>query len=122
MPNVMVVTDDVWVENEVRAALTDADTAITVVADPRLVVEEATRIGPDLTIIDLQVGSMGGMAVIRALRSAMAADEIDRARTVLLLDRSADTFLARRAGADAWVIKPFTAQELRAVVAPPAKV
>jgi DNA-binding response OmpR family regulator len=35
---------------------------------------------------------------------------------VLLLDRSADSFLAKRAGADAWVIKPFHDAELRAAV------
>jgi DNA-binding response OmpR family regulator len=35
---------------------------------------------------------------------------------VLLLDRQADTFLAGRSGADAWVTKPFTASALRAAI------
>ncbi|MEX0797105.1 MAG: hypothetical protein WD274_10455 [Acidimicrobiia bacterium] len=39
-------------------------------------------------------------------------------RMVLLLDRSADTFIARRARADASVVKPLTAAELRSAVAP----
>jgi AmiR/NasT family two-component response regulator len=36
---------------------------------------------------------------------------------VLLLDRNADAFIAKRAGAAAWVRKPFTAFELRSAVA-----
>ena len=35
---------------------------------------------------------------------------------LLLLDRSADAFLAKRAGADDWLIKPFSPQDLRASV------
>jgi AmiR/NasT family two-component response regulator len=31
----------------------------------------------------------------------------------MLLDREADGFLAKRAGADAWVVKPFQAHQLR---------
>jgi DNA-binding response OmpR family regulator len=36
---------------------------------------------------------------------------------VMLLDREADVFLARRAGADAAVVKPFDAEELRTAIA-----
>lgn len=122
MARVMVVADDAWVENDVRAALTDPGTVISAVSDPRQAVEAAASEGADLAVVDLQVGSMGGMAVVRALRSAMATEEIGRLRTVMLLDRSADRFLARRAGADESVIKPFSAQELRAAAALPAEV
>ncbi len=36
---------------------------------------------------------------------------------VLLLDRRADAFLAKRAGANGWLVKPFTVQDLRATLA-----
>jgi DNA-binding response OmpR family regulator len=65
----------------------------------------------DAVIVDMQVQSMGGMAVVRDIRAAFQSGP--RPRTVLLLDRSADTFLAKRAGADAWVLKPFQDSELR---------
>lgn len=117
MARVMVVTDAVWIENDVRASLTDSGTQIEVVSDPRTAVERAETLDADIAVIDLQVGSMGGMAVVRALRSAAESGRIRPLRTILMLDRSADEFLARRAGADASVIKPFTAQELRAAVA-----
>lgn len=117
MSTVIVVTDAVWIENDVRASLTDPGTTIERVTDPRLAVAASQELAADIAVIDLQVGTMGGMAVVRALRAAVEAGDIDPIRMVLLLDRSADHFLARRAGADAAVVKPFTAQDLRRVVA-----
>lgn len=67
-------------------------------------------------VVDLQVGSMGGMAVARSVRDTEPTAW--SLRVVLMLDRKADAFLAGRAGADAWVTKPFTARELRDAVGP----
>lgn len=117
MADVIVVTDTDWVENDVRASLTDPGTVVHRVSDPRAALEGAKQHSAQAAVIDLQVGSMGGMAVVRALRAAIESHEIDPLRTVLLLDRTADRFLAHRAGADVSVVKPFNAQELRAAVA-----
>lgn len=122
MAKVIVVTDDIWVDNDVRATLTDPGTDLITIQDPRQAVEKAVEHSAAAAVVDLQVGSMGGMAVIRDLRSAMAGGDLAKMRTVLLLDRSADTFLARRAGADVWLVKPFTGQDLRAAIALPTPV
>lgn len=114
MPTALVVTDDIWVINEVKAALSVGDWHIQQIEDPRSVTARVEDSRVDVAIIDMQVGSMGGMAVVRAIRQMV--DPLDRPRTVLLLDRSADTFLARRAGADASVRKPVNASELRSAV------
>jgi DNA-binding response OmpR family regulator len=119
MANVVVLTDDPWVENEVLAALSDPGTDVHVISDPRAIEESVAEHAADVAVIDFQVRSMGGMAVVRALR--VEAD-VHPVRMVLLLDRSADGFLARRAGADAYVLKPFTAQQLRTAIALPAGV
>jgi len=113
----ILVADSTWVRNDVAAALPSTDWSVHH-ADPRLVVEAAGKHPPDVVVIDMQVGSMGGMAVVRRLREAMAMGQIDPARLILLLDRSADRFLARRAGADVGLLKPFTAQELRGALYP----
>lgn len=112
----MLVADADWVINEVRAALTLGDWDLSVVDDPRAAVDLALELTPEAVIIDMQVGSMGGMAVVRAIRQA--TEETSRPRMVLLLDRSADEFIARRAGADARVIKPITASALRIALSP----
>lgn len=119
MASIVVLTDDPWVENEVLAALSDPGTRVHVIADPRAIEEAVTQHQAEVAVIDFQVKSMGGMAVVRALR---VEANVHRVRTVLLMDRSADAFLARRAGADAYVLKPFTAQELRRAIALPAGV
>lgn len=120
MAKVLVVADDVWVDNDVRGSLVDPEHEIITESDPRRAVDAAVEHSVDAAVVDMQVGSMGGMAVVRALRMATAAGELDHPRLVILLDRSADAFLARRAGADAYVLKPFTAQQLRDAIAIPA--
>ena len=98
-----------------RSALSFGGWEIEEVTDPRAVVARVEESRVDAVIIDMQVGSKGGMAIIRSIRQA--TDLFERPRLVLLLDRSADEFLARRAGADAAVLKPFEAPELRAALA-----
>jgi DNA-binding response OmpR family regulator len=115
MPTALVVADGSWVINEVRSALSMGSWQIEEINDPRTVTDRLEESRVDAVIIDLQVGSKGGMAVVRSIRQA--TDATTRPRMVLLLDRSADEFLARRAGADASVLKPFDAAELRAALA-----
>jgi DNA-binding response OmpR family regulator len=110
-PLALVVSDGAWVTNEVRSALSVGSWQIEELSDPRAVVDRLDHSRVDAVIVDMQVGSKGGMAVVRSIRQA--TDAIARPRTVLLLDRSADEFLARRAGADAAVLKPINASELR---------
>jgi DNA-binding response OmpR family regulator len=114
MPLALVVSDGSWVVNNVRSALSVGSWEIEVLHDPRAVVGRLDQSRVDAVIVDLQVGSQGGMAVVRAIRQA--TDEQDRPRMVMLLDRSADRFLARRAGADASVLKPINATELRSAL------
>ncbi|MCB2224201.1 MAG: response regulator [Actinobacteria bacterium] len=114
--HILLVADEDWVREDVRAALGDARYEITEIDDPRRAVEACAEASPDVVIADLQVGAMGGMAVVRAVRGAADGGKIPHVPTVLLLDRSADTFLAGRAGADAAIRKPFGAFELRDLV------
>ncbi len=115
MPLALVVSDGSWVVNEVLSALSIGTWEIEVLDDARAIADRLERSRFDAVIVDMQVGSKGGMAVIRSIRQA--TDDHNRPRTVLLLDRSADHFLARRAGADAAVLKPINASELRAALA-----
>jgi DNA-binding response OmpR family regulator len=116
MADILVVSDVPWVVNDVRSALTDARFSIAVEADPRSAGETVRESAPDAVLIDFQVGSMGGMAVTRAIRDAAATSDGVRPPIVLLLDRDADGFLAGRSGADAWLRKPFTADALRSTL------
>ena len=59
--------------------------------------------------------SSDSRARVGAIRDEVDADS--RPRIVLLLDRSADRFLAHRAGADACVLKPIDSADLRQALA-----
>jgi DNA-binding response OmpR family regulator len=115
MTSVLLVTDAEWVRNDVRASLTVGEWDLVETDQPASVLELTRETGFDVVIVDMQVGSMGGMATIRAITDELEGDQ--RPRTALLLDRAADEFLARRAGADVAIIKPFTAQDLRSALA-----
>lgn len=112
MLKLVVVADTPWVVNEVRAALAVEGWQYIEVDDPRQATSTVIETRPDVILVDMQVGSMGGMAVVRDIRQQVDSPP----RMVLLLDRSADRFLARRAGADASVLKPFQATELRKAI------
>lgn len=117
--NILLIADATWVRNEVAAAASDPGIVLQEETDPHRAVEVAIEFMPDVVVVDLQVNGMGGMAVTRLLRGAALAGDIPSPRIVLLLDREADRFIAHRAGADAWVVKPFTPQQFRTVVAVP---
>ena len=120
MPSALLVADATWVVNDVQASLSRGDWRIDVLADPAHASARVAESLPDVVIIDLQVRNMGGMAVVRDIRATVGAGEMPR--LVILLDREVDGFLAKRAGADAWVVKPFTDHDLRAALATPSAV
>lgn len=120
MARVLLIADSPWVHGEVAAALGLGDISLDVISDPKVAIEQARKGPYDTYIVDLQVGSMGGMAITRTLREDSELDGRPRERVVMLGDRSADAFLARRAGADAFVIKPISSHELREAIAVPA--
>jgi DNA-binding response OmpR family regulator len=68
---------------------------------------------PDLVILDMQIGNMGGMAACMSIRHEETADRIPITAVLMLLDREADVFLAKRCEADGWLIKPLDAFRLR---------
>ena len=67
----------------------------------------------DLVIADLQIGSMGGVAVTMALRLDASVGRVPVVPVLLLLDRVADVHLGKRCGADGWLVKPLDAFRLR---------
>jgi two-component system alkaline phosphatase synthesis response regulator PhoP len=117
MPKILVVADAPWVTNDVHAALGLTGFEIQDHTDPRTLTDAVASFEPDLAIIDMQVAAMGGMAMARALKASAYSKGSGEMPVILLLDRSADAFLAKRAAADGWLLKPFTAAELRDAVA-----
>ena len=111
--HILLATDADWIVDEVTAALGDDDVHFTVCREGRAVAGQVSERLPDLAILDLQVGSMGGMAVTMSLRLDESAGVVDHVPVLMLLDRQADMHLARRSGAEGWLVKPLDALRLR---------
>ncbi len=108
----LVATDAEHVHDEVEAAL-GGDHAVVRVHAGAEVLDAVAACEPALVVLDLQIGNMGGMAACLDLRLEERAGRIGPQRILMLLDRDADDFLARRAEADAWTVKPIDALALR---------
>lgn len=111
MFEVLLATDAPWTESSVTAALLAPEFKLSVLREGSLVTEEVTRTRPDLLILDLQGGNMGGIAVEADLEISLDRD-LGSIPVLLLLDREADSWLANRFGADAWLVKPASAAAL----------
>jgi DNA-binding response OmpR family regulator len=113
---VLLATDADWVHREVSAAL-DGEHTISWVRRGADVREAVDVRDPDLVVLDLQIGNMGGMATCLDLHLEAGAGRLPDVPVLMLLDRHADVFLARRSNADGWLIKPIDAFRLRRAVA-----
>jgi DNA-binding response OmpR family regulator len=113
MTRVILVADSNSVLDEVRAAVDDGATEFREVRTGELAVAAATEFGPDLVITDSQVQNMGGVAVAFDLVHEESGGRLPHIPVLLLLDRRADVFLARRAGVEGYLVKPLDPVRLR---------
>ena len=116
MPDVVVAADAPWVVDEVRSVLSGPADTVRVVTAGELVLPAVAADKPDLVILDLQIGSMGAIAVCMDLRLEEGAGRLDHVPVLVLLDRRADVFLARRVEADGWLLKPLDPIRLRKAI------
>ena len=113
MPTILLATDADRVLDDVDAALADGSTVVYRVRRGVDVLEAIDKVQPDLVILDEQIGNMGGIATCMAIRNAESVDRIPITAVLLLLDRAHDSFQARRADVDGWLVKPLDAVRLR---------
>ena len=113
MTDILVATDAGWILDEVSAALGARGTTIRHVRSGAAVVPAVRELAPDLAVLDLQIGNMGAIAVTMALRLDESVGRLPHVRVLILLDRQADVFLARRSGAEGWLVKPLDSFRLR---------
>jgi DNA-binding response OmpR family regulator len=116
VPEVVVAADAQWVLDEVSAVLSQPGDVVHEVRAGVLVLPAVKAHKPDLVILDMQIGNMGAMAVCMDLRLEESVDRLDYVPVLFLLDRRADVFLARRAGADGWVVKPIDPIRMRKAI------
>ena len=110
---ILIATDADYVVNDVTAALGGPDVTFLVCREGRDIAGVVAERPVDLAVLDLQIGSMGGMAATMSLRLDESAGQLPHVKVIMLLDRPADVHLARRSAAEAWVVKPVDALTLK---------
>jgi DNA-binding response OmpR family regulator len=113
---VLVAADGAWIRDQVRTALTGPDLELIEVNRGQEVRAVVASGHPDLVILDLQIANMGGVAVAIDLHLEASGDRLPSVPILLLLDREHDRFLAKRAAADAELVKPVDPGTLRRTV------
>ncbi len=115
MPTILVAADAQYVRDDVVAALS-GEYDMLIVEGGREIRKAVTDHNVHMAVIDMQMGSMGGIAATMDLRLEESGGRIGHVPVLLLLDRRADVFLARRAGAEGFLIKPISPLKLRRAV------
>lgn len=116
MADVLIASDAPWVHEEIRSVLAGAAIDLRSVTTGPDVLASVARRAPNLVIVDLQMAQMGGMATTLELRLEQSGGRLPHVPVLMLLDRRADVFLARRSGAEGWLVKPLTPIRIRKAV------
>ncbi len=103
---ILAVDDSLTIREMLRHALTGAGFAVALSVDGADALLRLQTFAPDVILTDLNMPVMDGFALIAALRAGPAATFVPiivltTETTPALKDR------ARRAGATAWISKPF---------------
>jgi CheY-like chemotaxis protein len=118
MTTILVAAEAKWVRDQVRSAFVGPGQEVVEVTRGQDVRAKVAELEPDLVVLDLQIGNMGGVAVAIDLRLEESGGRLPHARILLLLDRRDDAFIARRADVDLTLVKPVDAGVLRRAAAP----
>ena len=116
MTTILVAADAEWVRNQVRVAFVGPGQQVIEVTRGQEVKVAVREHRPDLVVLDLQIANMGGIAVAIDLHLEASAGRVPTVPILLLLDREADRFLAKRADADAELVKPIDPSTLRRTI------
>ncbi len=107
----LIVDDDENVTNMLRRALSFEGYAVATARDGNDAIKKTLEFAPDLVVLDIMMPGIDGLEVARRLRAG------DPQLAILMLtakDSAADQVVGLDAGADDYLVKPFTLEVLTA--------
>lgn len=112
---ILIVDDDRHVPRLIRTALERTGYETLVATDGMRALETISRDRPDLVLLDIAMPNMDGFETLRRLKSAPSTCAI---RVLIVTARDGDDDLTRawQAGADGYLTKPFSPNDLASMV------
>jgi DNA-binding response OmpR family regulator len=110
MPHVLLVEDDPAIRGALIRGLTERGHAVVSAATGMAALEQAVANRPDLVVLDLGLPDVDGRTVLRMLRGASRVPVV----VATARDDEAEIVAMLNAGADDYVVKPFSAAQLDA--------
>ncbi len=116
MPSVLVVDDDPDIPSVIAFKLERAGYTVYEEADGEAGLAAATEERPDLVLLDWMMPRLTGVEVCRAIRDDAS---LDRTPVIMLTAKAQEPDVQRAfaAGADDYIVKPFSPRELISRVA-----
>ncbi|MEU0068635.1 response regulator [Streptomyces sp. NPDC006332] len=111
MARVLIADDDADIRDLVAFKLTQSGHEVIAVEDGMAALRAVREQPPDLALLDIRMPGMSGLDVCRELR---AAAETANLPVIMITARSqeGDVEIGFEAGADDYIIKPFSPREL----------
>ncbi len=109
-PTILVVEDDVPVRNLITVTLKTNDYKFTTAQNGQSAIMQASSYNPDIVLLDLGLPDMDGVEVIKTIRTWSNMPII----VISARSEDSDKIEALDAGADDYLTKPFSVEELLA--------
>jgi len=110
---VLIFEDDMIILEVITVVLTDLGLEVKVSETSHDIIDKVESYAPDLILMDNWIPNIGGVEATRLLKG----DERFKQIPVIYVSANNDIeMLAERAGADAFLPKPFDLEELEAIV------
>lgn len=113
MSEILLATTADHLFDDISATLARPGTQVSRITHGVDVAAAVAELKPDVVLLDLQIGNMGGAAACRNLRLEQGADRLPDTKVIILLDREVDIWMAKQAGADLALTKPLDSLKLR---------
>ena len=109
----MLISDATVVLDELLAVVDDGENEIVSLSNADRLRSTVDELQPDLVITDCQVQNMGGIAICLDLKLEESGGRIPHVPVLVVVDRRPDVFLAKRAQAEGFLVKPLDPIRLR---------
>ena len=113
MPQVLVIEDDADVRQAIGRLLTAAGHEVRLCAAALDGLREAAARPPDVVVLDLGLPDLDGTTVLRRLRATSQVPIV----VATACEQESEMIRLLRAGADDYVVKPYSAEQIEARIA-----